>query len=175
MVEMLVETKVKLSPILKEDAPILFKWINDAETVRFNNTYKPISWESHIVWFEALGKDTSKVIFGIRSFEDDRLIGTIQLTNIHTIYRSAEISIRIGEHSDRNRGVGSAAIKLAVQFAFNDLNLMRVYLHVFADNSRAVSVYKKIGFLEEGRLQRAAYINGKWVDVLVMALLKGPM
>lgn len=169
---MIVVMKIKLTPFVKEDIQPLFRWINDAETVRYNNAYKPVTWDSHITWFENLGKDTSRAIFAIRAAEDERLVGTVQLCGIHPVYRSAELSIRIGELSDRNQGFGTMAVKLAVTFGFNDLNLERIYLHVFADNEAALKVYKKIGFVEEGRLKKAAFINGKWVDVIPMALLR---
>lgn len=167
----LVETKVKLTPIYKEESLTLFRWINDAETVRYNNAYRPVSCSSHEAWFEGIGKDPSRVIFGIRSLDDGRLVGTVQLSCIHPVYRSAEFSIRIGEPGDRNRGFGSMATRLAIDFAFKDLNLSRISLHVFADNDRAINLYKKMGFIEEGRLRRAAYIHGKWVDIILMAVL----
>ena len=63
----------------------------------------------------------------------------------------------------------SESLKLALQFAFSDLNLQRGYLYVFTDNPRAIRAYEKSGFVQEGRLRRAAYFDGSWKDVLLRA------
>ncbi len=169
---MLSGERVSIGGIGREDKDILFNWINDARLVRFNAPFQPVSWASHCTWFDGLGKDPSRTILAIRKRGESGLIGTIQLFAIHTVHRSAELSIRIGNEVDQGKGFGSESLQLALQFAWDDLNLNRVYLHVFADNARAISSYRKSGFVEEGKLRSAAYINGKWLDVLVMGILK---
>jgi len=84
----------------------------------------------------------------------------------------AELQIRIGDAADRGRGVGSEAVGLLLRFAFDDLNLQRVQLHVFADNAAAIRVYEKAGFVREGVLRQAAHIGGKYVDVVLMGILR---
>jgi RimJ/RimL family protein N-acetyltransferase len=59
-----------------------------------------------------------------------------------------------------------------LRFAFDDLNLERVYLHVFETNKAAIRVYEKIGFVHEGVLRKAAYINGEYLSLIVMGILK---
>ncbi|MGH2343629.1 MAG: GNAT family N-acetyltransferase, partial [Chloroflexota bacterium] len=54
------------------------------------------------------------------------------------------------------------------------LNLERVWLHTFKHNERAIRTYAGAGFKREGVLRRAAYIDGQWVDVVVMARLRPP-
>jgi RimJ/RimL family protein N-acetyltransferase len=68
--------------------------------------------------------------------------------------------------------VGTAAIRQLVEFGFRDLNLNRIALHVFATNTRAIHVYEKIGFSREGLLRQAAYVDGGFLDVVLMALLR---
>ena len=69
-------------------------------------------------------------------------------------------------------GYGTDAIHLLLNFAFKDLNLNRVYLHVFETNERALRFYEKCGFIKEGVLRQAAYIDGHYLNVLVMAILE---
>ncbi len=72
----------------------------------------------------------------------------------------------------RSKGHGTEAVKLLCRFGFADLNLHRIYLHVFETNSRAIRAYEKSGFVREGSLREAAFIDGKWLDVAVMGLIK---
>ena len=64
------------------------------------------------------------------------------------------------------------AVRLLLDFAFRDLNLHRVYLHVFDTNAAAIRIYEKVGFVREGVLRQAAHIDGRYVDVMVMSILR---
>jgi RimJ/RimL family protein N-acetyltransferase len=169
---MLRATQVFLSPLRLADSLLLFNWINDREEVLFNAPYKPISEGQHQAWFEAIQQHNDRVIFGIRLLETDKLIGICQLHTIHHIHRSAELQIRLGDTAERGRGYGTEAVDLLLDFAFKDLNLQRIYLHVFSHNTAALRLYEKIGFIREGVLRKAAHINGEYVDVVVMAILR---
>ena len=169
---MYTKGKIILTPLNEEDLPVLHKWINNKELVNFNSYYKPVSWESHLNWFKTITSNTNMVIFGIRLANDNKLIGTGQLHSIHPVYRSAELQIRIGDTHEHSKGYGTDAIKLLIQYGFNDLNLNRIYLGVFVDNIRAIKAYEKVGFIKEGLQRMSGYINGKYKDVVMMSILK---
>ena len=88
------------------------------------------------------------------------------------MHRSAEIGIRIGAEKDRGLGYGKEALALAVEFCWSHLNLNRLQLVVFKHNERAVSAYRSTGFKKEGLLRKAAFIDGAWVDIVLMAALR---
>lgn len=164
--------KVKLTPILYDDLPLLFGWINDPDLVSLNARFKPISWESHLKWFDSLPEKSDQRIFAIRTISEEQLIGTCQLRGIDMGHRTAELVIRIGDQGFQGRGFGTEALKLLAGHAFTDLGLTRIGLHVFADNTRAVYAYRKVGFMVEGRLRQAVEIEGLRKDMLVMGLLR---
>lgn len=163
---------VKLGELIEEDKPILFEWINNKELVEYNSFFRPVSWENHCKWFELIRKKHEVVIFGIRTVPENKLIGTCQLLNINDLTRSAELQIRIGYFEEMGKGLGSQAVKLLLKWGFENRNLNRIYLHVFANNVRAIKSYLKNGLSEEGHLKKAAFINGEFVDVKIMAILK---
>lgn len=78
----------------------------------------------------------------------------------------------IGEKEYRGKGVGTFAITSMVNHAFYNLNLRRIQLEVLDSNEVAKNLYKKIGFVEEGRKRKAVYKTGKYVDEIVMGLLR---
>src|SRR5437870_1931466 len=137
---MLKSARVALTPLTLADSPALWQWINDREQVLFNSAYKPVPEWEHQAWFDSIRQQENVFIFGIRIFETDQLIGSCQLHSINSVNRTAELQIRLGCPDERGKGYGTEAVRLLLQFAFTDLNLNRVYLHVFADNTRAIQV-----------------------------------
>ena len=63
-------------------------------------------------------------------------------------------------------------MKLLVSYAFKNLNLNKVYLHVGNFNKTATRLYDNLGFTIEGRLKQEVYISGRYCDVYRMAILK---
>jgi len=167
-----VADTVTLGPLLDSDLPVLFKWINQPEQVHWNSAYRPVSETDHRAWFEAVRKRDDVAIFAIRTVLDNRLIGSCQLRHIDPVHRNAELQIRIGEVDERGRGNGTEAVRQLLRFGFRDLNLRRVYLNVFANNATAIRTYEKAGFQREGLLREAAHIDGRYVDVVVMGILR---
>lgn len=161
---------VTLSPLRPEDSPLLFTWINDRALVELSAPFRPITRAEHDAWFEQIRHQEAVRIFGIR--EDGRLVGSCQLHSVHPVHRSAELQIRIGADDARGRGVGKKALSQLLAYGFDELDLHRIYLHVFATNERAIRLYEQLGFRREGVLCEAASIDGAWVDVLLMAVLR---
>ncbi len=169
---MLRGERIMLAPLRDEDSRTLFGWINERGDVLLSAPYKPVHHADHVAWFDAIRSRDDVVVFGIRRLEDDVLVGSCQLHGIDPRSRSAELQIRIGVPDARGQGLGSEALELLVRYGFEDLNLRRIFLHVFATNERALRAYLAAGFVEEGRLREAAYVDGEFVDVVVMARLR---
>jgi RimJ/RimL family protein N-acetyltransferase len=102
-------------------------------------------------------------------------IGNCGLFHVEAENRSAELGIGIGESAYRSRGYGTDAVRAIVRFAFDEMNLNRVELGVFAYNERAIACYRKCGFVEEGRRRQARYARGAYYDVVVMGVLRGEL
>ncbi len=72
----------------------------------------------------------------------------------------------------QNKGVGTLLLKKLLSVADNWLMLKRIELGVFADNKRAIHLYKKFGFIAEGVKKQSVIRNGEYVDELMMARIK---
>jgi RimJ/RimL family protein N-acetyltransferase len=165
---------VRLRSVCDEDSNLLFEWINNRDLVVLNAPFRPISKVEHDQWFDGLATRKSLVFFMIEEVDSGLAIGSCQLTNIHDVHRSAELQIRIGRSDYQNKGAGSEAVRLLVEHGFDKLKLHRIMLHVFSTNLRALHVYKKNGFKQEGVLREAAFIDGGWLDVIIFGLIKTP-
>ena len=161
-----------LAPLADADAQTLFSWINDRELLLSSAPYRPTHLPDHVEWFRTIRNRPDVAIFGIRRVADDCLVGSCQLHSITQLHRSAELQIRIGRTDARGAGIGTEACTLLLHHAFNDLNLHRVSLHVFDTNERAIRLYARIGFRVEGTLRESAFIDGRWINTVIMAVLR---
>lgn len=162
---------VALSPALPDDLGNLFLWVNDAQAAREDMPYRPVDCLVFQDWLEQQSKQSVQVLFMIRTLQPARAVGFLLFKGLNPVFRSAELGIRIGSEADRGRGHGSAALKLALDYAWNTLNLKRVWLTTLAGNARAIAAYARAGFEQEGVMRQAAFIGGRWMDVVMMAAL----
>lgn len=167
-----INQEVKLDSFLKEDSLKLFQWINDKELVRYNAIYKPIHEITHNEWFKKISNNQNGIIFGIKLTNDNCLIGSCQLFDLHPVFRTAELQIRIGDKEYKSKGYGTIALNMLLDYGFKNLNLNRIFLQVFGDNIRAIKSYNKVGFVTEGTLRQAAFIEGEYKDIVFMGILK---
>lgn len=99
-------------------------------------------------------------------------MGVTSLVGIDYKNRNAECILDIGEKSKWGKGYGTEAMSLLLTYAFLELNLHRLSLRVFSTNEKAIHLYKKIGFVQEGRVKEAVFRNGEWIDSIYMGLLQ---
>jgi RimJ/RimL family protein N-acetyltransferase len=164
--------RVTLGALLDADIALLFDWINERPEVVTSAPYHPVHYSNHMDWFDAIRVRDDAVIFAVRTIDEDELIGYCQLHSIHPIHRSAELQMRIGNPAARGKGYGPEAMRLLMMHGFEDLNLWRIYGSAFVTNERALNADRKAGFTFEGRLRDAAFIDGEFVDMVVMSILK---
>ncbi len=71
----------------------------------------------------------------------------------------------------RGQGLGERLLRESLTAA-DAFGFLRIELGVFASNTRALSLYRKVGFVEEGTKRRAILINGIFHDEIIMARLR---
>lgn len=123
--------------------------------------------------FEDREKSSLDDSFAVHREGKEEPVGVISLTNINEANASADLSIIVGEEEDRDRGVGTAAIRVLLRHAFDELGLNRVALSVFEFNELAIHAYEKLGFKTEGRLRQAIHRDGSFHDAILMSVLAG--
>ncbi len=164
--------RIYLRPIELDDEPLLRRWINDPQNWRGLMFRPPINACREREWIESLGKSTTDYAFGIVVRNGDRLIGTTGLHRVNAVNRSAEFGINLGEVAYQNKGYGTETARLVVRYGFEELNLNRIALSVFANNPRAIRCYQKAGFVQEGCLRQALYRGGQFHDEYRFAILR---
>jgi RimJ/RimL family protein N-acetyltransferase len=111
-------------------------------------------------------------LFGIRTVENDRLIGFGGLEGYIFPHGEAFAGIGIGEREFWGKGYGTDAMNVILRYAFQELNLRRVTLDTFEYNPRAIRSYEKAGFVHEGRARGYLHREGRRWDLIFMGILR---
>lgn len=165
---------IHLRELSLTDVDQLNVWRNERDILdNLGANFRYIAKDVDINWYQHYLNNRDKSIrLAIIHSETNSYIGNVNLTDIQPINHSAEFSILIGNVTYRSQGIGTAATKLMIKYAFEDLNLHRIYLTVLQENIPAVKLYKKNGFKEDGILRESVFKNGKYCNMLAMSLLR---
>lgn len=192
---MIIGERIRFRAVERGDLPTFVKWLNDPDVQLGILIHQPISLAREENWFEGMIKrPDDEQIMGIEvrlpgertdlpgvkgnepgtqvGVEAWKLIGNLAFNDIDWRNRSSEFGIMIGDKTYWNQGYGTEAVRLLIKHGFNTLNLNRIFLRVFEDNPRAIRAYEKAGFVHEGRERQAEFRDGRYIDVLLMSILK---
>ncbi|EHA1005902.1 GNAT family N-acetyltransferase [Clostridium perfringens] len=101
--------------------------------------------------------------------ENGKVIGLGILMNHGNLRKKHVGVITLMVNSDyQNKGIGSLLMDKLINLS-ESLNIIRLELCVFRDNYKAINLYKKFGFKEEGIKIKSALKNGEYVDEIMMA------
>lgn len=164
---------IRLGPLKKEYIPHYVKWFNDPEMVQYLGMIRPMTLEDEEQWYENAIKNQNMIYFAILLMVDDKehLIGNCSVA-INWRSKLGHLGITIGEKNNWGKGYGTEAMQLLLNYCFQTLNMHKVELTVYDFNIRAFKSYVKIGFKKEGNHRKSHYVNGKYVDLIQMGLLK---
>lgn len=168
----LTGTAVVLRALEREDAPRLQLWINDPEVTRTLQVHRPMSLAAEEGFIERSASSEHDVVVGIVERATDQLIGTAGLHRIDFRNRHAGFGIAIGDKQKWGKGYGTETTFLVARYAFDTLNLNRLWLHVYDSNPAGIRCYEKVGFKREGVLRQDHFGEGRYADTIVMGLLR---
>ncbi|HMV19534.1 MAG TPA: spermidine N1-acetyltransferase [Zoogloea sp.] len=158
---------LKLRPLEREDLRFVHELDNNESVMHywFEEPYEAFVelcdlYDKHI-------HDQSERRFIVEN-EHRQRVGLVELVEINHIHRRAEFQIIISP-DHQGQGYASIATRLAMDYAFTVLNLYKLFLVVDVANTRAVAVYKKLGFREEGTLRHEFFVDGVYRDAYRMA------
>jgi L-phenylalanine/L-methionine N-acetyltransferase len=125
------------------------------------------------MWRERLSEPQER-LYSLVACVEGEVVGSLGLETSPTRWRMRHVgSIGMAVHDDwQGKGVGTTLMEAALDLADNWLNLMRIELTVYVDNTAGIALYEKFGFEVEGTHRRFAFREGEYVDAYSMARLK---
>ncbi len=165
--------RVWLRPLEERDLAALMLAINDREVGGRAGFQIPFGPQMAKEWLaDKLHKmdEDRGMYFAVCELGSSTFIVTVWLNHLSLGDRNAELAIAM-DAGHVGAGWGTEAQRALLALAFGTIGLHRVYLHVDAGNERAIRSYRKVGFVEEGRLRAAWLHDGVWTDSFLMAIL----
>lgn len=165
----LLGDNIYLSPRSMEDVEQITEWVNDFETTDYlGNSGNVVTLDKEKKFLE---EGLPDAYFVIVTKNEDKIIGVISLDKVDAISRTATLGVFIGDKDYRNKGYGTEAIRLILEYGFRYMNLNNIDLQLMEFNERALKCYEKCGFKEYGRRRNCKFINGKYYDSIYMDIL----
>ena len=165
---------MKLRMLEPKDAVGMLEWMHDSKVNRFFRfDASNMTLEKAQDFIEKSRKEAElreSYNFAIAD-ENDEYLGTISLKDIDWQARVAEYAISIRSAAQGN-GIATEATQQILKYAFEELELNRIFLNVLEDNERAIHLYEKCGFKYEGLFRNHVNIHGKIKSLKWYSILK---
>lgn len=165
--------RVCLRPPQAGDAAVLSVWFADAGLCRLTGHVCEFSVEQAREFIERVAEAEDRAWFMVCRSGDGRAVGECGLLRIFRPWRTADVSMIIGDPADRGQGYATEAMELLLEYAFGELGLHRLAIGVVGFNERALNWWAKMGFRKEGAQRDGYYCDGAFHDFVMMSLLEG--
>lgn len=163
--------RVILRPMTAQDAEPFYASLDDDESRRLTGTHRSFTFDEILAWAESRTHTPDRLDLSIIDRATGDWAGELAISSWDEDNRSCGFRIALVE-GGRNRGLGSEAIRLIVDYVFEHLPINRIGLEVYDFNARAIHVYERAGFVREGRLRAALYWDGQYHDAILMSILR---
>jgi len=155
---------------VKDDLEIVQNLRNDESTWVHLSDPRPVGPADQKAWFESIGWKGGKMYFVV--YDDaNPFVGLVRLDELDQQNRSLRVGLDVLPEL-RRRGYGTRIYEAMKAYAFDHLNIHRLWLCVLETNKNAIDLYKKVGFKLEGRYREAIFRYGHYVDYVLMSCLE---
>ena len=170
-----MEKTVYFRAFEEKDAASIYQWRNDDDLKQLSvGLNKRVCMEEVEEWIKDRKRHNPyQAWFAICSKDTNEMVGYMSLTDIHYINSSAFFSgIIIGAPDYRDGQAYLESYLFMLEYAFERLNLNRVYGSAISDHKLSVTMAEVMFQKKEGVLRQAIYKNGKYHDEIVCAILR---
>ena len=165
--------QVSIRPVDWPDKDQMYLWHCDSELEILSGWGPRRSRTSYEAKFRSFLDDPPNDLMVFAIEHDGELVGRIELAEIDRENRRSALGLFVGAKDKWGAGIGSAAVIIALDYAFTVANLGRVYAYTYGFNERSRRLMESVGFVEEGLLRSHEVHNGAARDMIVYGMLAG--
>lgn len=157
---------------------LTFREITEQDIKQLNEIRNAKGVNQYIVSEDIETEETTKKYFlpnrerkyTIIAQHEDKVVAYITFVTYESTRSShvAKLSISVDEEY-HGKGFGAQTIEYGMQYAKTELGIRKLNLAVMVDNTGAINLYKKLGFQQEGYMNKEVFVHGEFVDVILMA------
>ena len=170
---MILGKYIKLRAVEPADLPRAVAALNDPEiSIPLGAHYFGISIAEEERWYENVYLADKNLLssFVIENRTTGESLGHCGFNKIDWKNRKAVVGLFL--HKEFwGKGFGKDVMMTLCNFACAQLNMQKVQLYVFANNTRGIRTYEKCGFQKEVCMRKAVFLDGQWVDDYLMGVL----
>lgn len=166
---------IKISKLEEEDLGKLVSWAEDEKTMLqwcgpvFDY---PLTVEQLKEYYSETERPEPKRIIYKAVDVNGNIAGMCELGAIDRRNGIASLCRIFVDKNFRGKGIAEMMIRKLINFAFSELNIMRIELNVYTYNTPAFKCYEKLGFVREGMKRKITKYNNEYWDGYFYALLK---
>lgn len=144
--------QVYLRALEKEDLDFLYQLENDTANWEISGTQTPYSKDVLQLYLDNAHLDIYEVkqLRLVICNQAHQPIGLIDLFDFEPYHQRVGLGIIIQDHQKRNKGIGTEAIALVTQYAFETLGVKQVYANILEENAASLHLFEKLGFVSIG-------------------------
>ena len=139
-------------------------WINDKDLTLYLNKIKKQNIDD-LKNYITYHKDSNNYLCGIYRKNDNTHMGNVLLSHMDNINKNCRIGILVGKNY-WGGGIGTSAVVLMSDYAFNTLKMHKVIAGVVKENIGSSKLFEKAGFILEGTKKEEFKMEGKFLDAL---------
>ena len=164
---------ISLLPINLDHMNLYQKWENDPKVRLYARNVVPLTADDLKKRLEPSKEDTKSILwFEIYYKPEKKPIGSCGISEINWYNRTACFGILLGEPDLWGKNICTEAINLLNEYAFNELNMRKLFSHIFSPNVGSWRCAEKSGYTREAILKENVYIEGKHEDTFIYSLFK---
>ncbi len=160
---------LRLRPVEERDLAQIAALRNDRDTWAWLGDPRPLFESDQKAWFSSIGSRSGRFYF-VASYPGHPFVGMVRMDELDLINRSIRIGADVIPEL-RGKGFGARIFGTVLRYCFLELGVHRVWLAVLETNQRAIGLYRKTGFKDEGSWREAVFRGGKFVDYNLMSVL----
>ncbi len=173
--EILKGKNIYLRALEVDDLNFLYRLENDPNLWEISGTVTPYSRQVLKIYLDNAHRDiydVKQLRLAICKNDSEEAVGLIDLFDFDPRHRRAGLGIVVSDENSRNQGIGSEAINLLCEYAFEVLELHQVYANVAADNEGSLRLFKKLGFQQAGIKKEWLLFGGNFKDEILLQKIK---
>jgi RimJ/RimL family protein N-acetyltransferase len=165
---------VRLRPLVVDDAPAVFPWYNDPETVAPYDRFGVDTYDDFVRSIGAAPRDPESLAprFAVERRAEKDLIGVVGHYRPHPVLESIDVWYVLGRRDLRGRGLGREAVGLLVDHLFRTETVERIGATCDVENVPSVRLLEGLGFRREGTVRSTLFHHGRWHDVHVYGVIR---